>query len=141
MDKVYTDGSCLGNPGPGGWAAISNDFKIGGGTLHTTNNAMELMAAVNGIEACSNNIIEIYTDSVYVKNGIEKWIHNWIKNGWKTSNGSPVKNKDLWKKLYDITQTKTVGWNWVKAHSTNEMNNKVDKLAREIATLFKQNLS
>jgi len=140
METIYTDGSCLGNPGPGGWGVVSDTYKIGGGCLFTTNNIMELTAVVRGIENCTSKNITIYTDSKYVKNGITIWIHKWLKNGWKTSSGSDVKNKELWESLWNATQKKEISWNWVKAHSTDEMNNKVDVLARSIAEVFKKNL-
>ena len=140
METIYTDGSCLGNPGPGGWGVVSETYKLGGGCLFTTNNIMELTAVVRGIENCTSKNITIYTDSKYVKNGITIWIHKWLKNGWKTSSGSDVKNKELWESLWNVSQKKEISWNWVKAHSTDEMNNKVDLLARSIAEVFKKNL-
>jgi len=140
MDTIYTDGSCLGNPGAGGWAVVSENYKIGGGCLFTTNNIMELTAVIRGIENSEFKSITIYTDSKYVKNGITIWIHKWLTNEWKTSTGSDVKNKKLWEKLWELTQSKNISWNWVKAHSTDEMNRKADLLARNIAEVFKKNL-
>ena len=133
---IYTDGACSGNPGIGGWGVviINSDSKIinlYGGLENTTNNRMELLAAINGLEHFNNpNKIEIYTDSKYVKNGIETWILNWKKNGWKTANKKPVKNRELWEKL-DIQITKhQVSWRWIKGHAGNEYNERADFLAR-----------
>ena len=135
---IYTDGSCLGNPGKGGWAAvIINDSKediIFGSEKESTNNRMELTAAINALlKIKQDKKIKIYTDSKYVKDGIEKWINNWKLNNWKNSNKKDVKNKDLWTKLDNIISKKEITWNWVKAHSVNEYNNKVDFLARNAA--------
>ena len=140
MIKIYTDGSCLKNPGNGGWAAIicSDDQmkKISGSEKDTTNNRMELMATINALkEVNSDDLIEIYTDSKYVKNGITDWIHNWIKNNWKTSNKEDVKNKDLWLELYNLNQSLKIKWNWVKAHEGNPMNEEADLLAKKAANL------
>lgn len=135
---IYTDGSCLGNPGKGGWAAIIiNDSKediIFGSEKESTNNRMELTAAINALlKIKQDKKIKIYTDSKYVKDGIEKWINNWKLNNWKNSNKKDVKNKDLWTKLDNIISKKEITWNWVKAHSDNKYNNKVDFLARNAA--------
>jgi len=135
---IYTDGSCLGNPGKGGWAAvIINDGKediIFGSEKESTNNRMELTAAINALlKIKQDKKIKIYTDSKYVKDGIEKWINNWKLNNWKNSNKKDVKNKDLWTKLDNIICKKEITWNWVKAHSVNKYNNKVDLLARNAA--------
>ena len=140
MIKIYTDGSCLKNPGNGGWAAIictDNEVKkISGSEKDTTNNRMELMATINALkEVNSEDLIEIYTDSKYVKNGITDWIHNWIKNNWKTSNKEDVKNKDLWVQLYDLNKNSKIKWNWVKAHAGNPLNEEVDLLAKKAASL------
>ncbi|WP_428080970.1 ribonuclease HI [Candidatus Pelagibacter sp.] len=140
MIKIYTDGSCLKNPGNGGWAAIictDNEVKkISGSEKDTTNNRMELMATINALkEVNSEDLIEIYTDSKYVKNGITDWIHNWIKNNWKTSNKEDVKNKDLWVQLYDLNSNSKIKWNWVKAHAGNPINEEVDLLAKKAASL------
>ena len=140
MIKIYTDGSCLKNPGSGGWAAIictDNEVKkISGSEKDTTNNRMELMATINALkEVNSEDLIEIYTDSKYVKNGITDWIHNWIKNNWKTSNKEDVKNKDLWVQLYDLNKNSKIKWNWVKAHAGNPLNEEVDLLAKKAASL------
>ena len=140
MIKIYTDGSCLKNPGNGGWAAIictRNEMKkISGSEKDTTNNRMELLATINALkEVNSEDLIEIYTDSKYVKNGITDWIHNWIKNNWKTSNKEDVKNKDLWVQLHDLSNNSKIKWNWVKAHAGNPLNEEVDLLAKKAASL------
>ena len=140
MITIYTDGSCLKNPGNGGWAAIictRNEMKkISGSEKDTTNNRMELLATINALkEVNSEDLIEIYTDSKYVKNGITDWIHNWIKNDWKTSNKEDVKNKDLWVQLYDLNNNTKIKWNWVKAHAGNPLNEEVDLLAKKAAGL------
>ena len=141
--KIYTDGACVGNPGPGGWAAvifIENEKKeLFGGEKLTTNNRMELTAAIKALEYCdaqegkqpSLKQIRIYTDSTYVKEGITVWINNWEKNNWKTADKKNVKNVDLWKKLKELIQTSQVEWNWVKGHSEDPMNDLADKLAKE----------
>ena len=137
MSKIYTDGSCLGNPGRGGWGAIcvkgdKEDFRVGGCDSHTTNNIMELTAVIRGLERHGFGDVTVYTDSNYVKNGITKWIFGWKKNGWKTSSGTPVKNKELWMKL-DSVANSMVKFVWVKAHDGNEWNEKVDTFARQLA--------
>ena len=137
MYEVYTDGSCLGNPGRGGWAVVSDKFVVCDNTSRTTNNIMEMTAVVKALERCIDHHelrARIYTDSNYVKNGITQWIHNWKKNGWKTSSGGDVKNKELWMKIDKLQeQMKEVEWEWVKAHNGNEKNEQVDTLARECA--------
>ena len=140
MIKIYTDGSCLTNPGDGGWAAIINIDgeikKISGNEKNTTNNRMELMAPINALKYInSKDPIEIFTDSKYVKNGITEWINTWVLNNWKTSNKEDVKNKDLWFELYKLNQSLNVKWNWVKAHAGNTLNEEVDILAKEAAYL------
>ena len=138
MIKVYTDGSCLGNPGTGGWAfqvfnegTIINHF---GYQLDTTNNQMELTAAIKALEFLQKESeIILFTDSTYVRNGITSWIVNWKKNNWKNSQKKEVKNKALWEKLDFLNSRKNIIWKWVKAHDINEHNNKVDLLAREAA--------
>ena len=140
MIKIYTDGSCLSNPGDGGWAAIINIDgeikKISGNEKNTTNNRMELMAPINALKYTnSKNPIEIFTDSKYVKNGITEWINTWVLNNWKTSNKEDVKNKDLWIELYKLNQSLNVKWNWVKAHAGDTLNEEVDILAKEAAYL------
>ena len=138
MIDVYTDGSCLGNPGNGGWAFLVKKNNIissrSGFVLNTTNNQMELTAAIKAIEFLdTNDVINLLTDSNYVKNGITSWIKNWKINNWKNSSKQPVKNKDLWERLDELNSTKSVNWQWVKAHSTNNYNNQVDLLARQSA--------
>jgi ribonuclease HI len=136
--EVYTDGSCLGNPGTGGWAfqvfnegTIINHF---GYQLDTTNNQMELTAAIKALEFLQKESeIILFTDSTYVRNGITSWIVNWKKNNWKNSQRKDVKNKILWEKLDVLNSRKNITWKWVKAHDINEHNNKVDLLAREAA--------
>ena len=138
MIKIYTDGSCLKNPGNGGWAAIININseikKISGSVKDTTNNKMELMAPIKAIqEVKEQQPIEIYTDSQYVKLGITDWIHKWIKNNWQTSKKEPVKNKELWMELYELTKSYEIKWVWVKAHAGNILNEEVDLLAKQAA--------
>ena len=140
MIKIYTDGSCLSNPGNGGWAAIINIDgkikKISGNEKNTTNNRMELMAPINALKYVnSKDSIEMFTDSKYVKNGITEWINTWVLNNWKTSNKEDVKNKDLWIELYKLNQSLNVKWNWVKAHAGDTLNEEVDMLAKEAANL------
>ena len=133
--KIYTDGACTGNPGPGGWGAVIFDQddkqrNISGSEKNTTNNRMELLAAIMSLKKIkSNSEVIIFTDSAYVKNGITEWMKNWKKNGWKNSNKKPVKNKDLWVKLDKLCEANNVTWKWVKGHSTNEFNNLADELA------------
>ena len=140
MIKIYTDGSCLKNPGNGGWAAIININgkikKINGNEKNTTNNRMELMATINALkEMSSRDLIEIFTDSKYVKNGITEWVNTWILNNWKTSKKEDVKNKDLWIELYKLNQSLNIKWNWVKAHAGDPLNEEVDMLAKKAADL------
>ena len=143
MIKIYTDGSCLKNPGDGGWAAIiiknGKNKNISGSEKNTTNNRMELLAPINALKEMSpSDQIEIYTDSQYVKLGITEWINKWIINNWKTSKKEDVKNKDLWIELYDLNKSLNVKWNWVKAHVGNPMNEEVDLLAKKAASLKKK---
>ena len=138
--NIYTDGSCIGNPGNGGWAAIIIDDKetkkISGSEKNTTNNRMELLAPINALKGMKPGVeIKIFTDSQYVKNGITEWINNWLANNWKTSKKEDVKNKDLWIKLYNLNKSLNVQWNWVKAHEGNPMNEEVDFLAKKAANL------
>ena len=140
MIKIYTDGSCLGNPGNGGWAAIIlNDgekTKLKGSKKDTTNNQMELLAPIKALKKIpKGSKVQIFTDSKCVKSGITEWIHNWKKNGWKTADKQPVKNKELWEELDLLANQFEIVWNWVKAHSTDELNNEVDLIAREAANL------
>ncbi len=140
MIKIYTDGSCLENPGNGGWAAIIIDDRqktqIKGSKKNTTNNQMELLAPIEALKKIpKGSKVQIFTDSKYVKSGITEWIHNWKKNGWKTANKQEVKNKDLWTELDLLANEFEISWNWVKAHSADELNNEVDLIAREAANL------
>ena len=140
MIKIYTDGSCLGNPGNGGWAAIiivdKKKTHIKGSKKDTTNNQMELLAPIKALKKIpKGSNVQIFTDSKYVKSGITEWIHNWKKNGWKTANKQPVKNKDLWTELDLLTNEFKIKWIWVKGHSTDSLNNEVDLIAREAANL------
>ena len=140
MITIYTDGSCLNNPGNGGWAAIisiNNEIKkISGSVKDTTNNKMELMAPIKALqEIKERQPIEIYTDSQYVKLGITDWVHKWMKNNWQTSKKKPVKNKELWIQLYEVTNSFDIKWIWVKAHAGNLLNEEVDLLAKQAAEL------
>lgn len=132
---VFTDGACSGNPGPGGWGAILTfrgvEKELKGGEVLTTNNRMELMAAISALEAMKRpSRIELHTDSQYVKNGITSWIHNWKRNGWRTADKKPVKNEDLWKRLDQALAIHEVDWRWVKGHAGHAMNERADELAR-----------
>ena len=140
MITIYTDGSCLTNPGNGGWAAIISDEKetrkISGSEKNTTNNRMELLAPINALKGMKPGVeIKIYTDSQYVKNGITEWINTWLANNWKTSKKEDVKNKDLWIDLYNLNKSLNIQWNWVKAHDGNPLNEEVDLLAKKAANL------
>ena len=132
---IYTDGACSGNPGPGGWGAVifdqnKNQKNISGKEKSTTNNRMELLAAIMALKKITiNSDVVIYTDSIYVKKGITEWMARWKKNGWKNANKKPVKNKDLWIKLDVLCEKNNVSWKWVKSHSTNKYNNLADELA------------
>jgi ribonuclease HI len=137
--KIYTDGSCLGNPGPGGYGAllIFNEHKkrLSKGYTLTTNNRMELLAPVAALNSLKEKCqVDLYTDSQYVKNGINQWIHNWKKNGWRTKDKKPVKNADLWQQLEEAVSKHDVDWHWVKGHSGQPENEEVDDLAREAAS-------
>ena len=135
--KIYTDGACRGNPGPGGWGAIL-DYKghikeISGYSEETTNNMMELTAVIRALEALKSScIVVLTTDSKYVKNGITDWIHNWKNNGWKTANKKPVKNKDLWIALDEVSKNHSIDWLWIKGHSGHPQNERADELANLI---------
>ena len=134
---IYTDGACSGNPGPGGWAAvlIYGEYKkeIYGGSKNTTNNIMELTAIIEGLKALKQECeVEVYSDSAYSVNAFNQgWIYNWIKKGWKTADGSDVKNKELWQELYNLTKKHKVTFIKVKGHSNVELNNRCDELARK----------
>ena len=140
MIKIYTDGSCLENPGNGGWAAIifMNNEKIiiSGCKKNTTNNQMELMAAIEALKKIpKDQEVQMYTDSKYVKMGITEWIKKWSQNDWKTSSKQKVKNIELWKELNDISKKHKIDWHWVKAHAGNPNNEEVDELAKKAANL------
>ena len=141
---IYTDGACLGNPGPGGWGAIliwkNHEKELAGGEANTTNNRMELLAAIKALEAVkAAHPINLTSDSTYLRDGITRWIHKWRKNGWKTANKKPVLNQDLWQELDALTQQYDIAWHWVKGHSGHPLNERCDALAREQA-LAMQNL-
>jgi ribonuclease HI len=132
---IYTDGACSGNPGPGGWGALllygEHEKELYGGESETTNNRMELQAAIEALKALKRSCeIDLYTDSQYVKGGITGWIHGWKKNGWKTSNKKPVKNAELWQALDEALKRHKVSWHWVKGHAGHEGNERADELAR-----------
>ena len=134
--EIFTDGACSGNPGPGGWGVLllygDHEKEICGGEADTTNNRMELMAAIMALNALNRGCdVRLSTDSVYVKDGITKWIHNWHDNGWKTANKKPVKNADLWQQLEAAIERHKVDWQWVKGHAGHPENERADELARQ----------
>ena len=131
---IYTDGACKGNPGPGGWGALlvaaGLEQEMFGGESATTNNRMELTAVIRALESIARGCdVDVYTDSQYVKNGIQTWIHGWKKNGWKTSDRKPVKNADLWRELDEIAAKHRIRWHWVKGHNGDSGNDRADALA------------
>jgi ribonuclease HI len=133
---IYTDGACKGNPGPGGWGALleynGRRKELFGGEPHTTNNRMELVAVIRALEALTRESdVALYTDSQYVKNGIEAWIHGWKRNGWKTSDKKPVKNEDLWRELDELAKRHRIRWHWVRGHDDNPGNERADELANQ----------
>jgi ribonuclease HI len=132
--EIFTDGACRGNPGPGGWAALlrmgGKEKEIGGGEPLTTNNRMELLAAIRALEALKRPCrVTLHTDSVYVKDGITRWIHKWRQNGWRTSDTTPVKTAELWQELINACEPHRIEWRWVKGHSGHAENDRVDALA------------
>lgn len=139
---IYTDGACLGNPGPGGWAALlmfgKHEKEVSGGEANTTNNRMELMAAIAAMkqlrEPCR---VTLHTDSTYVMKGMSEWVRGWVAKGWKTADRKPVKNADLWQALLEASAPHTVQWKWVKAHNGHAENERVDELARAAAYRFR----
>ena len=140
--ELFTDGACLGNPGPGGWAALlrykGNERELAGGEAMTTNNRMELMAVIEGLKALSRTCtVAVYTDSQYVQKGITEWIHGWRKRNWKTADKKPVKNADLWLALDAARNGHDVTWYWVKGHAGHPENERVDALARAQAEQFR----
>ena len=133
--EIFTDGACSGNPGPGGWGAIlrfnGREKELSGGAAETTNNRMELTAAIMALEALTRACaVNLHTDSIYVRDGVTGWIHNWKKRGWKTADRKPVKNVELWQRLDEAAQRHDIHWKWVKGHAGDEMNERADLLAR-----------
>ena len=134
--EIWTDGACSGNPGPGGWGAIlrygETEKDLCGGEALTTNNRMELLAAISALEALSRPcVVALHTDSQYLRGGVTSWMHNWKRNGWRTADKKPVKNEDLWKRLDAATARHTIAWRWVKGHAGDAMNERADELARK----------
>ncbi len=133
---MFTDGACSGNPGPGGWGVIlvsgTHSKELTGGEATTTNNRMELMAAISGLEALKKPaLVEIHTDSMYLRDGITKWVHGWKRNGWRTADKKPVKNVELWQRLLLAVERHEIDWRWVKGHAGHDENERADELARE----------
>ena len=140
--EIYTDGACSGNPGPGGWGALmlygDNEKEITGGEFETTNNRMELTAAIEALRALKRPCrVELHTDSTYVKDGITKWIEGWKAKGWKTTAKKPVKNEDLWRALEEVSARHDVTWKWVKGHAGHPENERADELANQGMTIYK----
>lgn len=140
--EIFTDGACSGNPGPGGWGVIlrwkGHEKELSGGEPATTNNRMELMAAIRALETLKRpSQVVLYTDSTYVKDGITSWIHGWKRNGWKTAAKKPVKNEDLWRRLNEAIAIHNVDWRWVKGHAGHPENERADELARQGAEAAK----
>ena len=134
--EIFTDGACSGNPGPGGWGAIlrwrDHERELSGGEVQTTNNRMELMAAIVSLESLKRSVpVVLHTDSTYVRDGITKWIHGWKRNGWKTAAKKPVKNEDLWRRLEAALKDHEIEWVWVKGHAGHVENERADQLARD----------
>ncbi len=141
--EIFTDGACKGNPGPGGWGALIrsglNEKELSGGEPQTTNNRMELMAAIQALNALKRPChVVLHTDSNYVKDGITKWIFGWQKNGWKTADRKPVKNAELWQALIEATRAHRIDWRWVKGHSGHPDNERADRLACDAAEMFRR---
>lgn len=140
--EAWCDGACSGNPGPGAWGAVlrfrGHERELCGFDPQTTNNRMELMAAIMGLESLSRPcVVTLFTDSQYVRQGITEWMPNWLRRHWKTAGGDPVKNRDLWERLHAVAQRHTVDWRWVKGHSGDPDNERVDTLARDQAVAFR----
>jgi ribonuclease HI len=136
--EIFTDGACKGNPGPGGWGVVlrsgDRERELSGGEAHTTNNRMELLAAIRGLEALKRpSDVRLTTDSTYVRDGITKWIHGWQKNGWRTAARKPVKNAELWLELLEAAAPHRIEWHWVKAHDGHPENERADRLASDAA--------
>jgi ribonuclease HI len=143
--EIFTDGACSGNPGPGGWGAIlrwnGTEKELSGGEAETTNNRMELMAAISALEALKEPVTaDLFTDSSYVRDGIGKWMFGWKKNGWKTADKRPVKNAELWQRLDEANKRHKVEWHWVKGHAGHPENERADELARAGMAPFKKSL-
>ena len=143
--EIFTDGACKGNPGPGGWAAVirsgAREKEISGGEALTTNNRMELLAAIRALEALKRPCrVDLYTDSIYVRDGITRWIHGWRRNGWKTADRKPVKNAELWQELFDAAAPHRIEWHWVKGHAGHPENERADALACAAAASFAERL-
>lgn len=141
--RIFTDGACSGNPGPGGWGAIlllgDAERDLSGGEALTTNNRMELTAAIQALEALSRPCaVDLYTDSQYLRGGVTGWIHGWKKNGWRTADKKPVKNEDLWRRLDEAAARHEVKWHWVRGHAGHDMNERADALARAGMAPFKR---
>lgn len=142
--QIWTDGACSGNPGPGGWGALlvsgEHEKTLCGGDANTTNNRMEMLAAIRALEALKRpSTVDLHTDSSYLRNGITTWLKNWKKRGWKTADKKPVKNVELWQELEEVMARHKVHWHWVKGHAGNEGNERADELAREGMAPFKKN--
>ena len=140
--EIHTDGACLGNPGPGGWAALlrygERERELAGGEAQTTNHRMELMAAIMALETLTEPCsVVLHTDSQYVRQGITEWMPNWLRRNWKTAGGAAVKNRDLWERLHEATRRHRIDWRWVKGHSGDPDNERVDVLARDEAIKLK----
>ena len=139
---IFTDGACKGNPGPGGWGAIiragGREKELSGGEPHTTNNRMEMLAAIQALEALKRPCrVRLHTDSIYVRDGITKWVHGWLRNGWRTADKKPVKNAELWQALLAAAAPHIVEWRWVKGHAGHPENERADKLACAAAETFR----
>ena len=133
--EIWTDGACSGNPGPGGWGAIlrfgETSKELSGGEPHTTNNRMELLAAISALETLKRPCgVDLHTDSQYLRQGVTGWIHGWKRNGWRTADKKPVKNEDLWRRLDEAAARHEIEWRWVKGHAGEELNERADELAR-----------
>ncbi len=144
--SIHTDGSCLGNPGPGGWAALlryqQKEHELSGGEPDTTNNRMELMAAIVALETLTEPcVVALYIDSQYVRQGITEWMPNWIRRNWKTAAGDPVKNRDLWERLHAAASRHRIEWHWVRGHNGDPDNERVDLLARTAALSFRDRVA